>query len=282
MKKYSFVFLVSLLVGCQNFGQLQLITDLPSTLKEVSGITTVQDSDLLWMHNDSGNKAIVYGVSLKGKIKEEISIDLKNKDWEDITSDGKGNLYIADFGNNGNKRKNLLIYKFNVMEAQENNEASAQKIKFHYPEQTKFPPKKKHRFFDAESVLFFKNYLYIFTKSRVKNKFGKTRLYKIPAKAGNYIAEFIAEFNNCNDMECWITSAAMSPDKKQVALLTHNEVLVFSDYKSDDFFAGKLTRFGLKHNSQKEGISFKDNNTLYITDERSHGKGGKLYEFSLN
>jgi sugar lactone lactonase YvrE len=34
-----------------------------------------------------------------------------NIDWEDITKDKDGNLYVGDFGNNDNERKDLCIYK---------------------------------------------------------------------------------------------------------------------------------------------------------------------------
>lgn len=233
------------------------------------------------MLNDSGNKPELYGVNTKGKIKKVLTIQAKNHDWEDLTSDNKGNVYIGDFGNNRNKRKNLVILKVNHNDFTRKKNIEIERIRFSYPKQTKFPPKKKKLFFDAESFFFWKDNLYIFTKSRVKKKFGKTSLYKVPAKAGNYEAEFIAEFENCNDMSCWITSADISPNEQKIALLTHNEVLVFSDFTDDNFFNGKLTRYPLEHTSQKEGIAFKNNEIVYITDEKAHGKGGKLYEFSL-
>jgi hypothetical protein len=107
-------------------------------------------------------------------------------------------------------------------------------------------------------------------------------MYKIPAKKGKYVAQKVSEYNNCNDLECWITSADISPDKKKVALLSQKNILIFSDYKNDDFLSGKVQKIELKHRSQKEGITFKDNKTLLITDERAHGSGGNLYELTIN
>ena len=46
-----------------------------------------------------------------GKIKKVVVVNAENNDWEDLTADDKGNLYIGDFGNNHNKRKNLSILK---------------------------------------------------------------------------------------------------------------------------------------------------------------------------
>lgn len=281
MKKFilSFVF-VLFLCSCQNFGQLKIVANLSKSLKEVSGTEFVKGTEIIWMLNDSGNKPRLFAVSTQGKIEKVLEVQAKNNDWEDLTSDEEGNLYIADFGNNANTRQNLVILKVNKQELSKKN-VEVEKIHFSYPDQTKFPPKKKKRFFDAESVIFKNGYLYIFTKSRVKKHYGKTSLYRIPAKEGDYEAKLVGEFNNCDETECWITSAAISPNKEKVVLLTHDAVLLFTDFEGGNFFNGKLTELPFQHISQKEGVSFKDNNTLYITDERSHGKGGNLYEFSL-
>ncbi|CAM1334714.1 hypothetical protein [Tenacibaculum aestuariivivum] len=64
-------------------------------------------------------------------------------------------------------------------------------------------------------------------------------------------------------------------------MLNHQSVFVFSNFIGDNFFSGDVKEFSLEHISQKESITFKDNMTLYITDEKAHSKGGKLYEFSL-
>jgi hypothetical protein len=115
----------------------------------------------------------------------------------------------------------------------------------------------------------------------VKSKFGKTSLYRVPATKGNHKAEFISDFSNCDTMDCWITSADISDDGSKVALLSPSSVLIFSDYKKDKFLSGKLTNIPLNFNSQKEGITFKNNNTLLITDEKAHGVGGCFYELKI-
>ena len=137
-------------------------------------------------------------------------------------------------------------------------------------------------YFDTEAFFYFKNNLYIFTKSRVKNKFGKTFLYKVPANEGTYVAKLLGEYDNCKDLECWITSADISPKGNKIALLSQKNILIFSDFKEDDFFKGTVKEIPLKHRSQKEAICFKDQNTVLITDEKAHGSGGNLYELQLN
>ena len=99
-----------LLASTCKTSDLDVIADLPNTLKEVSGIEITANSDYIWMINDSNNTSDLYGVNTQGKIKKVIDIKAKNHDWEDLTSDDKGNIYIGDFGNNANKRNNLAIF----------------------------------------------------------------------------------------------------------------------------------------------------------------------------
>jgi hypothetical protein len=233
------------------------------------------------MLNDGGNSPKIYGVSKKGNIKKVLKIDAKNNDWEELASDKEGNLYIGDFGNNDNKRKDLAILKVAHKDLMNSESVSVERIQFYYPNQKKFPPTKKQLFFDAESFFYFNNAFYIFTKSRVKNEYGKTSLYKIPATLGTHEAVFISEFNHCNALKCWITSADISNDGTNVVLLSHTAALIFSNFKGDDFFSGNLTEIPFKKYSQKEGICFKNETTLYITDEKAHGAGGNLYELAL-
>ena len=64
------IFLFLIIYGC-NTGNLTIIADLPKTLNEVSGTETTINTDLIWMLNDSGNKAKIYAVNKKGKIIEQ-------------------------------------------------------------------------------------------------------------------------------------------------------------------------------------------------------------------
>lgn len=280
-KHFAFYILTFLFFSCQNFGQLKVIADLPSTLKEVSGIEYISKTRHVWVINDGGNKSELYKISKKGEIKKEINIKSKNKDWEDITSDNNGNLYIGDFGNNGSYRKDLRILFIRKKQLKKKS-ISPDKIHFSFENQENFPPKKERLYFDCEAFFYFKNYLYLFTKSRVPNKFGTTFLYKIPAVKGNHKAKLIGEFNNGTTMDSWITAADISKNGKKVVLLSQKNILVFTDFKNDNFFSGKLNKIKLESRTQKEGICFKNKNTLLLTDEKSNGEGGNLYELKIN
>jgi len=278
-------FLLSLFViafACNDSGNLKVIADLPLRLEEASGIETVANSKFIWMLNDSGNAPKLFGLTSTGKIKKELTINAKNNDWEDLTSDPEGNIYIGDFGNNLNKRDNLAILKVNHADLTTDKIIDIDRISFRYPDQKKFPPKKKHMSFDTEAFFFLNDSLYIFTKNRVKGDYGKTKLYKVPATQGHHIATYMTSFTTCPELHCWITSADISKDGKKVVLLAQNAAWVFKDFKDDNFFGGTATQIPFTFESQKESVCFKNEKTLYITDERAHGDGGNLYKLKLN
>tara|TARA_R110002073_G_scaffold57778_4_gene146764 strand:- start:187084 stop:187944 length:861 start_codon:yes stop_codon:yes gene_type:complete len=276
-----FFFNILLLSTCSNFGELKLISELPTELKEVSGTETTRHSNLLWMVNDSGNTNTVFGVSTSGTIEKTLRIDAKNHDWEDLTSDPIGNLYIGDFGNNNNDRKNLSILKIAATDLTSEEKITVEKIHFYFPEQNKFPPKKNQRYFDVESFFYHNAHFYLFTRSRVKGNYGKTSLYKIPAKPGNHEAAFIDNYVSCSDYNCSITSAAISPDGKAVILLSRSSMLVFTSFKSDNFLSGIVKELPFNFISQKESICFKDSSTIYITDEYANQTGKNLYAYKF-
>ena len=273
--------LLSLLIIACDTGNLTVVADLPRALSEASGIENVNNSEFLWMINDSGNNPILFGLENSGAIKKQIKIKAKNHDWEDLAADKLGNIYIGDFGNNANKRKDLVILKVNNDSLNYEN-IGVEKISFYYPEQTEFPPNTNDMHFDSEAFFHFKDSLFLFTKSRAKNDFGKTNLYKIPATAGNHKAQYVSSFNTCNNFGCWVTSVDINDAGNKIALLTEHSVWIISDFKTSNFFSGTIIKYSFNHSSQKESVLFKNDSTLYITDERSGVKGGNLYEFSLN
>lgn len=273
---------VFVFLACQkDIAKTELYFKLPKALKEISGITISKSK--IWAIADSGNKNEIYQLSPTGKIAQTITLsNVQNTDWEEITSDAKGALYIGDFGNNDNERKDLAIYKVESNDLSKTIVLADQKTAFYYPEQTSFPPKKKSLFYDCEAFFELNGFFYLFTKNRSSHFDGTTFLYKIPNKAGNFPAQLLGQFKTCSDFNnCCITGAALSPDKKKVVLLSHSKLWLFEDFKTDDFFNGKVTQLELKHYSQKEAVGFLTNDTVLIGDEKSKKIGGNVYQFSL-
>lgn len=273
-----------LFYSCENKNEatvLKQIADLPKELKEISGIA--YSNNLLYTIEDSGNPNEVVVIDTLGKITKTISVtNIENTDWEDLAFDSSGNLYIGDFGNNDNIRKDLAIYKINQSDLQSEKVDVAYKITFNYPEQTDFPPKKKDLLFDVEAFFEYDNHFYLFTKNRSKGFNGTSYIYKIPNTSGHHQAKLIKKIKTCGDYHnCALTSAAISPDGSKFVLLSHSKVWLFENYSQVDITTGRMTELDIKHYSQKEAICFKNNKELLIADERVKKVGGNIYEVSI-
>ena len=285
MKKYIFTISALAILSCQqDSGVLRTVYSLPKKLKEVSGITYLETSNLLYTLEDSGNANEIYGLNFEnGSIEKTILIeDTENIDWEDLTKDKTGNLYIGDFGNNDNERKDLSIYKIGKESLASESAIPAYKVSFSYPEQKDFPPKKTALFFDVEGFFEYNNNFYLFTKNRSKGFDGTSFLYKVPNAPGFHQAVLMGEFKTCDNYDhCAITAATISPDASKVAVLTHDKIFLFENFTGDDFLNGTKTTIKLEHFSQKEAISFIDNNRLFIADEKSKNEEGNVYELYI-
>lgn len=285
MKSLTLLPLLSILLySCSGKSQEIETNTKKLSLKEASAVAVSKVSDLIWVAEDSGNKNNIYGLNTDGKIEHTLTLqNAENVDWEDLTADEDGNLYVGDFGNNDNIRKNLCIYKVNAGDLKNDTAVSPSKISFYYPEQKLFPPKKSELFYDAESFFIYKGNFYIFTKNRSKGFDGTVMLYKVPNREGNHKAQLLGKFKACDIYhKCAITSADISPDGKKIALLSASKVWILSDFVPDNFLNGKTEMFELNDVTQKEGICFKDNETLLIVDEKSKKTGGNLYEIKLS
>ncbi|MCR8666718.1 hypothetical protein NO995_03430 [Aestuariibaculum sp. M13] len=259
---FSFLF-----IACST-GKLTVVADIPNELKEVSGNEITTNSDLIWVIEDAGNRNNVYGLNDKGYIVKDIDIkNANNMDWEDLTTDNEGNLYIGDIGNNDKNRKWLSILKISNPEIIED-ETTAEVIKFKLPKGES--PK------DFEAMFLYKDFFYLFSKEP-----GKAILIKVPNIIGKHTAEILTEFN-LNGKNNQITSADISDDGKTVVLLNHEKVWTLTNFTDDNFFGGKLTKLPFEHDSQKEGVCFEDNDTILITDESNDDLGSNIYSFELN
>ncbi|WP_421813079.1 hypothetical protein [Flagellimonas sp.] len=285
MNKLALAFLLIVAQACAQktyLGELDQLGKFPSKLKEVSGME-IDKKGKIWVIEDSGNKDNIYRVDKDGNIQESLEIDhAKNKDWEDLTMDANGNLYIGDFGNNKNAREDLVIYKV-PNDEMDKKKPNADKIEFRYPQQKDFPPKKDSLYFDTEGLFHLDDHLYIFTKNRTRPYSGKTLIYRVPDTEGEYEAEFLGALFLCADQDhCSVTSADISPDGKTIALLTYGFVFLLTDYNTPDFTKSSIKIIDLQTNTQIESVCFYDNGTLLIADEENHYGGRKLYELKLD
>jgi hypothetical protein len=283
MTRFLLTSLIALFFNCANHGQLIHVAELPEKLNENSGILYLSGKTA-WFIEDNGNSDNLYQVNFNGvSIKKFEVKNAKNHDWEDLTSDKNKNVYIGDFGNNTNDRKNLVIYKLPNPEVEPGNKIDAERIAFNYPEQKDFPPKKGLLFYDSEAFFHFEGHLYVFTKNRANPFNGEAFIYKIPDVKGTHEAQQIGTIKTCSDWNtCKITSAAISPDSKTIVLLGNGKLWTITDFSGDAFHSGTMKEIDLGVRTQLESVCFMNDSVLLLSDEVRAGTGGNLYSYSLN
>lgn len=221
-------------------------TSLPDVLREVSGMVRTPSGDL-WLLNDSKNPPELFRFDpVAEKLLETRRLPIANRDWEDLAADDKGNLYIGDFGNNRNARRDLRIYRYNPTTQ------ALDSILLRYPDQTAFAPADERDWnFNCEAMVFFRDSLHLFSKNAFKGNF-VTKHYVVPAKPGNYVAELRDSIRLKNRV---VTGAALSHDGKTLALTgyiigkkmgilpyTKASVFYFTDFNESNFLRGKQDR----------------------------------------
>ena len=259
--------------------------DIDPKVREISGIEF--DKKLrLWAINDSGDGPKLYMLNDDGSVAREVTVtNAKNIDWEDMTQNEFGHFFLGDFGNNENNRRWLTIYKIENPIDIKTDTTEAEIIKFTYPEMDGTPVEPHQKNFDLEAFIEFDHNLYLFTKNRTAPFDGITNVYKVGDHAANFNPEKIDAFKTCTTLEklCWITSAAISPDRKRLVLLDSTSIWLFENFPSDRFFSGDIYRIDLGLITQKEAVTFYDNNTLVFTDEEFKGLiGGNAYKIELD
>ena len=264
-------------VCATSWTQEKFLALLPSELNESSGLVVV--GDRLISMNDSGAEPLLVVFSKKGKLVHKVRVlNAKNVDWEALTLDDKGNLYIADIGDNKNTRKTLQVYVVSVEKVLAGSDVTARVIEYTYPDKTSFPPEKNQLYFDAEGLVWRNDSLFVFTKNRTQPFDGLVKVYAFPAKTGVHQAAALGEIQlpATSWLENSVTDAAVH--KNTLYLLTYRYIYVYK-WKGNHFTLKEVIEFDSA--TQKEGLFYK-NGKLYVTDEKSILGKQRLYEVPLS
>ena len=235
----------------------------PRQVNESSGLLFTDS--MLITHGDGGNPQKLFTFRIIDNelvYKTDIELEsVNNVDWEDITSDNLKSIYIGDFGNNSNKRKDLRIYKLN------SGFQVTDIISFAYPDQVEFPPaNKKHWNYDCEAFFWYDNNFYLFSKNI---KWPYTRVYKMNSQGNIALIDSLY-------LASPVTAADISPGGNEIALLTYGKVFFF-DANSDNgqlVFTPSICK-QFRKSGQVEAIAYINENELVITNEK-----GKVFLLS--
>jgi hypothetical protein len=265
---------------------------LDRSVREPSGIvTSSHHADVLWTHPDSGNGNWLFAVDRSGKQLARLRVsNVENIDWEDITRDDRGNLWIADSGNNESDRRDLALHRIPEPDPRgaPDSVRADMTVEFHYADQIEYG--RNHANFDAESLMWWDGHLWLFTKHRGDSL---TKLYRFPVLdeepahelaleplASFDLGEHLGEGYAASNFPCQATAADTSPDGKHWALLSYDAVFVFElpAPGSTMLFAKPIRRIALDPEwvRQVEALTFEGSDLLLINEERAMFRFGDV------
>ena len=251
--------------------------ELPKEVCETSGLFFHKGR--LWTHNDSGGKAILYGLDTSDfKVVQRITLaHVNNKDWEDICTDGTM-VFVGDMGNNNGKRKNLRIFTFSLSDIPDEGDATVEvdSILFRFADQTNYERRKVHDF-DCEALFATDDYLYLLSNGWAT---GTTRLYRLPKVPGNYVAEVVNSF----DSKGLVTGADYDPKNKSLVVVGYvNKIwkpflyLIFDFEEHGKNLANRRFEMPNHTGTQIEGVCFFDKGKCYVSAETSPAFSARVF-----
>jgi len=220
-------------------------------LNELSGIVPAKGREEYWGHNDKGNDEEIFRFNSKGKILQKVELKgVKNEDWESMTADSNGNIYIADIGDKELRRKSYRIYRFTEPKT------SAKKIKKINSYKFNYADGKPH---NCEAIFVMDDKLYIITKEQeVKQKiFCIDELKKKRKISAREVGRL--------DIFDQVTDAAYSPELKQLAVLTEKKITFYHVAKESDLLKLPVHSTHIRFD-QCEALCY-DGNHLVVTNE---------------
>lgn len=249
---------------------------LPTVLKENSGIVRAAADSLIFL-NDSGNLPTIYMTNGHGRLLDSVFFEKeKNIDWEELARDPRdGRLFIGDFGNNGNARRDLHVLIFSPKTGE------TSRLDFAWPDQSEFPPDSfDDRNFDCEAMFFWKDSLHFFTKSHWRGRSFLCKHFVVPAQAGRQTPIFLEKTVLKKRV---VSGAALSDDGQFLALVGYHfgkkwgflpfsksTIFTFQKDPNGRFFskkAGRKRSPGWPLSRQYEAICFAGARKILLSNE---------------
>lgn len=244
----------------------------PSLVKECSGmVQSLRYNGIFWALGDGGSGAAIVPVTADGKLARgwtgPVAVTgCKNFDWEDLALDDRGNLIIADVGNNSGRRKQLMLHFTPEPRPGVRSVVPTRTLRVHYADQKTASPD-----YDCEAVFCAGGRIYLLTKHRTDSR---TRLYRLEgdSTARSNPLRLVDSF----DIGGMVTAADASPNGKMVAVLTYTALWVFEYDRASGSIFRKSVRKTPIFAWQAEAVAWDGNDSLVIGNE-----SGQLFRVAL-
>ena len=239
--------------------------ELPKIINETSGLEFYNNHFIT--HNDSGGEPTLYIFNERGEVIETIGLnknpdfEIKNNDWEDITSDNKY-FFVADTGNNFGNRDNL-----NIIRVSKGADFMVDGIiEISYSDQESFFPRPKHKY-DAEAIIVIEDKIALFSKDRENLN---TDLYLVDKNQnGSQILTSEVSYN----VNTLITGGDYDEDRNLLALVSYNSngnqyLLLFENFELNNLKKNTFKKFKIPlEQAQIEAIKIIDEKAFWVTSE---------------
>lgn len=250
---------------------------------ESSGFAASQcQPNLYWTHNDSGDDAFVFAMTLAGKHLGTWRVtNAANLDWEDMSvakaTDGTCYLYIGDIGNNKLAKVELMVYRVKEPAVSNSDRMSTRKnpLRTHPAEAMIF------RYSDtphnAETLIVHpaSGDIYVLTK-RVD---GPSLVFKMMPQFGSsrtIVAAKVGEVSVPSVPNGLLTGGAISPDGKHVILCDYSagyELILGEAANFDEIWKSPPVRLDIGERTIGEAVTFApDGAAVIATSEKKHAE----------
>lgn len=239
---------------------------LDTKLAEISGLEKLEEN-LFVAHNDSGDGPYLYFLNGNGQLlKRTFLIGASNVDWEDIAYDGQNTLYVGDFGDNGNKRDDVCIYRIPIFGGEFKDSIVAERLSYFYPDRSKLKIADSELNFDVEAMAFIEGSLYLFSKNRTQPYDGVCKVYKIVLGEGSTKLECIQKIKIAGNN--WLRSSITGADyfEGSLFLLTYKKVFEYDWNENELVLIKKKSFLRLK---QRESICYDKLGFIWVGSEKS-------------
>lgn len=178
---------------------------------ESSGLASSRNRSAFWTHNDGGPD-ILYSATTNGASLTEWKIkDVELDNWEDLSRAGS-QLYIADIGNDTLSRETVQVFRVTEPSIKFSGETRPNRMwRLHYPAGP----------FDAESLFVARSFGYVIPREPTGEG---AQVYRFPLNRG---VDVTLEPQFTLNVQGVVTAAAISPDKKRLAVITSAGAYLF-------------------------------------------------------